>query len=731
MKFRSHNPVRRLRWLLAVLLPFWAHATNVELRLPETSLIGGLAVGASTKSYEQFTLSESIDRIRQAGAQVVEFHLGQAMSPTERDLVLSDAMTDVQIANLKRKINSSSAKLVAARVRFGNNHSANTRLFEWADRLEVQVLVGDPPVEQFDNIEKLIRKFNIGVALFTGPKAASSSTVRPGSGSAWIDPKAIMFALRGRDPRFGIVVNILNVVRAGLDPYQVLSDLRTRLAGIQLCDLNALTPQARPVPFGTGRFDFRRLLDQLDTERFDGYLVFDWPADVPEHRDDLARGLEFIRTQMAEVRRANLLRLASRGVSPASGLTYEVLVQGEIPEPTHVAACPDGSIWFSSRRGFLWSWSESTRTNHLVAQLGVNTGGQRGFSRFAFDPGFLTNGHVYVYHAPMLASGNTNRVSRFTAVTNGPSWRLVMDSERVLLDIPSSHHGQSQGGGLLFHPVDGCLYVGTGDNNLPEDTPKFFDDPANAPQNLLDLRGKVLRIRPNGEIPADNPFVRTNGALPQIFAFGFRNPFSLSVEPRTGTVLVGDVGYNRRQDWEEINRLVPGANYGWPRCDGRHRDTLANTPCPIGEAIGPWFGYPHDSASCVVVGPSLDAAPAGWPRAFSQGLVYADFSRRIIRFAQVDAQRQSITNTIPLCSGLSGGPTSICQSASGDLYVVEYTGWLSANPLDRLARIRFRPAVAATPRTSAPPSSPTPRPATAPAPGSPTSNSPANLRRTP
>ncbi len=674
---------------------FGASGTNVELRLPETSLVGGLAVGGSTKSFEQFTLHETIDRIRQAGAQVVEFHAGQGMSATDGDLVVNDAMTEDQIANLRRKTSASGAKLVAARVRFSNNNSANTRLFEWAERLQVQVLVGDPPPEQFDNLEKLIRKFNIGIALFTGPKSASG-TSRPGSGAAWVDPKAVMSALRGRDPRFGIVVNILNVVRAGLDPFRVLSDLRTRLAGIQICDLNALTPQARPVPFGTGRFDFRRLLSQLDTERFDGYMVFDWPSDAPEHRDDLARAVQFIREQMSEIRRTNLLRLAARGVTAPSGFVYEVLVQGEIPEPTHVAACPDGSVWFSSRRGYLWSWSEATRTNHLVARFGVNNAAQRGLYRFEFDPGFLTNGHVYIFRAPMVATGNTNRLARFTATTNGVSWQIALDSERVLLDIPSAHHGISQGGGLLYHPLDRCLYVGTGDDNQPDETPRFFDDPSNAPQNLGDLRGKILRVTPGGEIPRDNPFVNTNGALPQIYAYGLRNPFSLSVDPQSGAVFIGDVGYDRRQDWEEINRLAPGANYGWPRCDGRHRDTLADTPCPLGDAVGPWFGYPHDSAACVVLGPYFPQPPPGWPRAFGQGLVYADFSRRTVRFAQVDSRRGSVTNTIPITTGLSGGPSAMSLSARGELYFVEYTGWLSGNPLDRLSRIRPRPPAGTT-----------------------------------
>jgi glucose/arabinose dehydrogenase len=244
-----------------------------------------------------------------------------------------------------------------------------------------------------------------------------------------------------------------------------------------------------------------------------------------------------------------------------------------------------------------------------------------------------------------------------------------------------------QGGGFLLHPLDGCLYIGTGDNGRPEETPRFFDDPKFSSQNLTDLRGKILRLNRDGSVPGDNPFVGRADARPEIYALGLRNPFSLSVHPTTGHVYIGDVGYNRREDWEEINLLQSGANYGWPRCDGRNRDTLASTPCPIGEAVGPWFGYPHESASAVLVGPFLTQAPKGWPAQYSHGLIYADFSRRSIRFAQVDAARNIVTNTVPIASGLTGGPLGMSMGPGGDLFLVEYAGWLSGHHQDRLSRI--------------------------------------------
>lgn len=661
---------------------------TVVFRLPETALIEGLAVGASAASYEPLTLFESIDETRRAGAHVLEIRLGQALSPSAREVTVSDGMAEEHTVALRRKVASSSAKLVAARVRFSNNHSANTRLFEWADSLEIQVLVGEPSVDQFDNLEKLIRKYNIGVGLWTGPRSTAAGAGAGGGRSPWQDPKAALNALRGRDPRFGVVVNVLNLVRAGIDPFQAISDLRTRLIGIQLTDLSALTAQSRPMAFGTGRFDFRKLLTQLDSQRFDGYIVFDWPADQVEFKDDLRKGLEFFRLHLSAIQRENRLRIASRGVTTAPGLGYEVLVQGDMPEPIHVATSPDGIPWVGSRRGYVWTWSESARTNLLAARFPVNATGQRGLHAFAFDPGFLTNGHLYVYRSPMLSVGNSNRVSRFTAKRSGDEWKVDLETEKVLLDIPSSHHGQGQGGGLLLQPLDRCLYVGVGDNNLPGETPRFYDDPKNPPQDPASLLGKILRIRLDGSVPPDNPWVQQPKARAEVFALGFRNPVTMTWDSASGRIYVGDVGFDRREDREEVNLLKAGGNYGWPRCDGRGLETLPGTPCPIPDAIEPWFSYPHDSAAAVVVGPFQSGKPpAGWPAAFGNGLIYADFPRRSIRFAQVSADTGKVTNTVSLVSGLAGGPISLNFGPDGALYLVEYAGWMAGSPQDRFARI--------------------------------------------
>ena len=108
---------------------------------------------------------------------------------------------------------------------------------------------------------------------------------------------------------------------------------------------------------------------------------------------------------------------------------------------------------------------------------------------------------------------------------------------------------------MEFNPFDGKLYVTVGDNNVSDETAKFYNDPTNAPQVLTDLRGKTLRLNLDGSIPADNPFVGRADANPAVYTYGHRNPYSMNVDAPTGNVYVGEVGYDRKEDYEE-NQLA-------------------------------------------------------------------------------------------------------------------------------------------------------------------------------
>jgi glucose/arabinose dehydrogenase len=229
--------------------------------------------------------------------------------------------------------------------------------------------------------------------------------------------------------------------------------------------------------------------------------------------------------------------------------------------------------------------------------LGPNTFDERGLLGIAFHPNYATNRKFYTYTSEpnagpptfptTIPAGSTadhqNVVAEWTVISPGtPPFRR----ELMRVDWPQFNH---DGGDLAFGP-DGFLYISMGDGGGADDadgqqfivadgappdntTPMVGHQGDGNAQKLNTPLGKILRIDVNGNnsangqygIPADNPFVGMAGAVREIYAFGFRNPYRMSFDTATGDLYVGDVGQN---DIEEVDRVVKGGNYGWNAKEG-------------------------------------------------------------------------------------------------------------------------------------------------------------------
>jgi uncharacterized repeat protein (TIGR03806 family) len=284
----------------------------------------------------------------------------------------------------------------------------------------------------------------------------------------------------------------------------------------------------------------------------------------------------------------------------------------------------------------------------------TNAGGELGLLGLAFDPDYAANGRFYVNYnpnssadAPGLPSRRT-RVSRFTVSAD----RSVANaaSETVLLEFeqPFANHN---GGWLGFGP-DGKLYIASGDGG-------GGGDPQGNGQRLDTPLGKFLRINTDGTVPADNPFVGTSGARPEIWAYGLRNPFRAAFDRATGQLWAGDVGQNA---YEEIDRIVRGGNYGWNVREGLHGYPTASTPKPPGNNfIDPVVEYGHD-AGCSVTGGTVyrGSAIAG----LSGVYVYTDFCSGTL-WAATPVDGSPATATV--IGAIPGNPSSIGEDADGEL----------------------------------------------------------------
>jgi len=297
----------------------------------------------------------------------------------------------------------------------------------------------------------------------------------------------------------------------------------------------------------------------------------------------------------------------------------------------------------------------------------VSAGGERGLLGLAFHPRYGENGLLYVDYTDR--DGNTVIAElRREAGSTASAGRIDPSFERVLLriDQPYANHN----GGMIDFGPDGYLYVGMGDGGSG-------GDPENRAQDLSTLLGKLLRIDVDARdpglaygVPADNPFVGTPGARPEIWAYGVRNPWRFSFDPMTGDLWVGDVGQGT---WEEVDRLTAaggggrGANLGWRLMEGRACYEPARG-CPTDGLTMPLAVYGHDEG-CAVTGGYVDrgAAQVGLAGAY----LFADScSGRIwaVDAAGPDAQE-------PVLLAETGRPiVSFGRDDVGELYVVDIGG---------------------------------------------------------
>lgn len=201
-------------------------------------------------------------------------------------------------------------------------------------------------------------------------------------------------------------------------------------------------------------------------------------------------------------------------------------------------------------------------TEYLDIRDKVNdVGNEEGLLGLVFDPHFDENRHFYVYYS--VSSPRRSVISRFT---EEPETGVADPaSEHILMEVRQPF--QNHNGGHLAFGQDGFLYIGLGDGGSA-------GDPQENAQNLDTLLGSILRIdvaaidgSGNYGIPTDNPFVDVQGSRTEIWAYGFRNPWRYSFDSATGDLWVADVGQN---EYEEVNLVRYGLNYGWSIKEGDH-----------------------------------------------------------------------------------------------------------------------------------------------------------------
>lgn len=234
-----------------------------------------------------------------------------------------------------------------------------------------------------------------------------------------------------------------------------------------------------------------------------------------------------------------------RGPMELAGAPVDVVTG--LSAPWSVVPLPDGSALLSERdRARLLELTADGAVREIGGVPGAAPLGEGGVLGLAIDPaGFADDPAVYV----AVTTSGDNRILRLAL--DGPAGSRTLGAvEEVLTGIPASR--THNGGRLAFGP-DGMLYATTGDAGGPSRA-----------QDPTSLAGKILRLTPDGEVPADNP---TPGSY--VYSLGHRNPQGLAWD-QGGRLWAAEFGQNT---WDELNRIDPGANYGWPIVEGVGGDT--------------------------------------------------------------------------------------------------------------------------------------------------------------
>jgi cytochrome c len=425
------------------------------------------------------------------------------------------------------------------------------------------------------------------------------------------------------------------------------------------------------------------------------------------------------------------------GVTPAAdaGATEDanfqkVVLEDDTLDPMQLDIAADGRVFFVERAGRVKMWNPSTDATTIIGTVPVVTTDEDGLLGIALDLGFAVNRWLYLFYSATPDTANEQRVSRFTLNPNG---QLDLASERVLLRIAVQRGASFHSGGALQFGLDGLLYIAIGDNTSPfesdlytpiDERPGRSDwDAQKSASNANDLRGKILRIRPQSDgtysIPQGNLFPPGSGGRPEIYTMGNRNAFRFSVDGETGWLYWGEVGPDADLDnslrgprgYDEFNQARSAGNFGWPYFIADNKPyvdynfatgasgapfnpaaPVNNSPNNTGPqnlppARGAWMWYPYGpSSTWPELGTGGRTAMAGpvyhfgrgagsdraLPQYYDDTLFIYEWSRGWVKEVKLDAAG-NVLKINPFAEGLTfKRPMDMKVGLDGRLYMIEW-----------------------------------------------------------
>jgi aldose sugar dehydrogenase len=226
------------------------------------------------------------------------------------------------------------------------------------------------------------------------------------------------------------------------------------------------------------------------------------------------------------------------------------IITDKLSKPWGITSLPDGRFLITQKEGTMRIASiDGTVSEPITGLPDVNSSGQGGLLGLTLDPSFSQNRILYWTFSENTSGGN------LTAVAKG---KLSADEKRiegatVIYRAMPAYNGNLHYGGRILFDKEGNLFVSTGERSDLATRPQA--------QQLNSALGKIVHITTDGKPVAGNPFLNDANAKPEIYSYGHRNVQGLAFNPQTGDLWEGEFG---PRGGDEINRIQPGKNYGWP-----------------------------------------------------------------------------------------------------------------------------------------------------------------------
>jgi len=365
------------------------------------------------------------------------------------------------------------------------------------------------------------------------------------------------------------------------------------------------------------------------------------------------------------------------------GITLKLIEKG-FDHPVYFVHDPAGRNFVVDQPGRVWMLVDGKKSAkpYLDVVKNVHMDNECGFLSIAFHPKFQENGRLFVNYTRKEGERGKAKGQIWTMITefkcDPKSDRVDASTEKVVMTFqqPQNNHN----GGLVLFGPDGYMYIGAGDGGNGGDYGPGHAKGGNG-QSLDTVLGKILRIdvdHPTGDkpygIPKDNPCFTGLKCLPEIYAYGLRNPWRFSFDKKTGTLFCGDVGQG---EWEEIDVITKGGNYGWRVREGLHE---FKPETPNGTPIDPIAEYKHNSKDFNGGGQSVTGGFVYRGKQFPQlqGVyLYSDFASGRIWALRYENDKVTWHGELPVTLRDRTGwnqfsPSSFGEDANGELYVCDY-----------------------------------------------------------